>query len=195
MGKWLLTVNNEEYIFDSFEEVTQAFLLTIRHHIWEYSYNNKESKGLEVFGNWGTPLSIMSFFGYKYDELKITDEEILIQTRLDMLMRCFYCKSKELMKEQALKVIGHSYDYYSEEEDISTRASIKIDYSSEEISVDIVDSDWCGSHEDLRTNAFIIEDENKTYYFNSFQIVQTSSDSNNLGKEIRLDISLSKIGD
>ena len=188
MNKWLMILNSEKIEFDNFENATSSFIKEIHKYFWKHTYANKESTDVKVFDSECCPDELGSFFYYLYSEAKITDDEIVLDSRLRMLLSSFINKNPKDIKNNALKVISRPYYYHYEDDEIGYFIDIKIDYSKDEI---ILES---SADEDsyLQTNAFIMDDENRKYYFDSHQICNTSNKGSDLGKTADLSISLEK---
>lgn len=184
-----MILNNEKIEFDNFKNASSSFIKEINKYFWKHTYANKESNDVKIFDSGCYPDELGSFFYYLYSEAKITDDEIVLDSRLRMLLSSFINKNPKDIKNNALKVIIRSYNYQYEDEEIGYSIKIKIDYSEDEI---IFESN---ADEDsyLHTNAFIMDDENRKYYFDSHQICNTSNNGSDLGKTVDLSISLEKM--
>lgn len=191
MNKWIILNNGKEYTFDNFEEALKSFLITISDHLWEYSFNNKKEGAVHVYDYSTLPDNIDALFAYKYGERTITDEEIVLENRLKMLLDYMLSKNPKEKKENTLKSFKQSVHYKGEEKEISTRVEIDIDYKEDEVILDLRCDD--GDETYFKTNAFIFDDVNKTYYFKSHQIVTTSSIKEQLGEVVDMDVELRKV--
>ena len=63
----------------------------------------------------------------------------------------------------------------------------------DEVVLDITHYNGIKDETYMRSNAFIFYDSNKKYYFNSYQIVTTTSKEKDLGKIVNIDISLEPV--
>lgn len=188
--KWLLTLSDKKIELDSFNNALQLFLKKISEYVWKHSCVNKESTEVSVFDSTFVPDSIGAFFNYLHDDRKITDDEIILESRLSMLCSYFGCDNPEDIKSNALKSINRSFNYHYKDDEIGYFIEIKIDYSPDEIVVNLKSDD---GETYLHTNAFIMDDESKKYFFNSHQVCYTSSKKNDLGKTADLNILLERI--
>ena len=191
MNKWIILNNGKEYTFDNYEEALKSFLITISDHLWEYSFNNKKDGAMHVYDYSTLPDNIDVYFDYKYGERTITDEEIVLENRLKMLLDYMLSKNPKEKKENTLKSFKQSVYYKGEEKEISTKVVIDIDYKEDEAVVDLRCDD--GDETYFKTNAFIFDDVDKTYYFKSHQIVTTSSIKEQLGEVVDIDVELRKV--
>lgn len=194
MSKWLVTLNNNKSEYDSFEDALAVFLKEVREYFWKHTYVNmyvnKESTEIDVFDSDNLPDSLGAFFDHLYHERIITDDEILLETRLRMLLSRLSCNNPVQIKEYALKSISKSYDYHYNDEEIGYLIDIKVDYSPEEIVVEL-NADNADSY--LHTNAFVMDDSSKKYFLKSHQVCLTSAKRSDLGVFVDLDITLEKI--
>lgn len=188
MNNWVLNNNNAIRKYNSFEEAINEFLKIIKDHLWINSDNNKENEST-VYGYSCEPFSFEVFFHTKYQDRTITDEEIVLESRIGMLLDYFLSKDKKQIQDNALKVIKHSISYHGKDE-YHTDVKVDVDLNSDEITLDISVNNGFDSY--IRSNAFIFDDENRTYYFNSRQYVEVSNNKDDLGKVVELNISLSK---
>ena len=190
MNKWLMTLNDVKIEFDNFNNALSSFLKEICEYFWNHAYSNKNEPNIFVFDSTCMPDAVDRFFYYLNDERIITDEEIVMEARLRMLCSYFLCDNPKDIKNNALKSINKPIDYHYKDEEIGFQVDIKVDYSPEEIAAELK-ADSGDSY--LYTNAFIMDDENKKYFFKSHQVCDTSSRESDLGKAADLDISLEKI--
>lgn len=189
MNKWLMTLNNEKIEFDNFNNALSSFLKEISKYFWEHAYINKDATNVFVFDSACMPDALGGFFYHLNDDRIITDEEIVLEARLRMLCSYFGCDDPKDIKSNALKSINKSFDYHYEDEEIGYQVDIKVDYSPEEIVTELK-AGYGDSY--LHTNAFIMDDENKKYFFKSHQVCNISSRKSDLGKVADLDITLEK---
>ncbi len=192
MSKWLVTLNNDKSEYDSFEDALAVFLKEVREYFWKHTQGpwNKESTEVFVFDSDNLPDSLGAFFTYLYNDRIITDDEILLETRLRMLLSRLGYNNPVQIKDNALKSISKSYDYHYIDEEIGYLIDIKVDYSPEEIVVEL-NADSEDSY--LHTNAFVMDDSSKKYFLKSHQVCLTSPKRSDLGVFVDLDITLEKI--
>ena len=179
MKKWKLVINNEVEIFDKFLDAFKVFKNTINNHIFASE---------DAYDKNGLPFSVSSFFYHLQDEGTITDHEIVVHYRLNALLDTFQCEDIAVNKECALKCIKNDISYHGEIEEFEESLDIEINLSKDELKVDITLHDVDITY--LKTNAFIFDDENKEYYFKSYQVVTTSDCLENIGKSVDLDMTL-----
>lgn len=160
MKKWILTSKKGEEDFTEFEEAAKALKRMIV----------KEINRTPVFYD-GLPFSVGSYFGYKYEN-QISDEEIVIDERLRLLLRTLNCRDPKNTKKEANRSIFQNYSY-SEKSDLGEEMHIEI-VRKENITLDIQFNDGVDDMY-LSTNVFDMDDESRTYYFNFRQIVVVSS--------------------
>ncbi len=180
MSKWILRTNSESYVFDRFVDAVAAFKTKISNYI-------EENKG--VFDRDGMPFAPGAFFSGKYDEGTITDEEIVVQIRTSMLCGSFIWKDAEHSKENAIKSLKGDIHYEGENE-FDEKLRIDIKTSPEEVVLDITHHDGVKDETYMRSNALILDNPSKDYYFESHQIVTTSTKRSSIGKIADLEISL-----
>ena len=89
MAKWILTVDNETFEFDNFSDAVTMLKAEISKHM---EINE------DVFGREGEPFTPNAFLSCKYDDGTISDEEIVVQTRMSMLCRSFICEERITQK-------------------------------------------------------------------------------------------------
>ncbi|MCR5491613.1 MAG: hypothetical protein K6F32_05750 [Bacilli bacterium] len=189
MSKWLVTLNNDKSEYDSFEDALAVFLKEVSEYFRKHSYVNKESTEIDVFDSTNLPDSLGAFFNYLYNDRIITDNEILLETRLRMLLSRLACDNPVQIKDNALKSISKSYDYHYSDEEIGYLIDIKVDYSPEEI---VVELNAYNGDSYLYTNAFVMDDSSKKYFLKSHQVCFTSAKKSDLGAFADLDITLEK---
>ena len=102
-----------------------------------------------------------------------------------MLLDHLLSKDPIAIKENALKVLGHSIKYHGKNGEFDEEIDINVNFSRSEIMVDIVSED-----NTLHTNAFIFDDDLKEYYFLSKQTIITASNPELLGKVVELSLIL-----
>ena len=190
MSKWFVTLNNNKSEYDRFEDALAVFLKEVSEYFWKHTCVNKESTEIVVFDSSYLPDSLGAFFNYLYHERMITDDEISLETRLRMLLSRLACDNPVQIKDNALKSISKSYDYHYSDEEIGYLIDIKVDYSPEEIVVEL-NADNGDSY--LYTNAFVMDDSSKKYFLKSHQVCLTSAKRSDLGVCADLDITLEKI--
>ena len=184
MNKWIVRYNGAEKLFDWFSDAVFYF----RRSINEYFESNKEVFARDSY----MPSQPGAFFFYKYDEGIITDQEIAIESRISKLLdsfRFFYDNSGSF----ARKVLINNIDYEGTIDEFYETLKIKAIKTDDEIQLEINDDD--GDKTFLLTNAFILDDKSKIYYFNSHQIINCVSEENrdDLGKSVDLYITLEMV--
>lgn len=183
--KWLVKIGIDEREYDSFDEAVAEFRQVIFDFVSTYCPSNEEEEPCIAFNNSAVPNFANEYFYYKYDSSTISDEEIILDNRLRMLMEYLYCPNLDELKEATLGNIKHSYKYEDEIKEINSKLYVDIDYSPDEVKVYL-----SGNEGFLETNAFIFDDEDKKYYFESNQVVRTSSNPDDLGSVVFLNIYL-----
>lgn len=183
MAKWILTVDNETFEFDNFSDAVTMLKAEISKHM---------EVNEDIFGREGEPFTPDTFLSSKYDEGTISDEEIVVQTRMSMLCRSFIWRGADYSKDNALKSLKGDIHYYGKNEH-EEELKIDIHSSKDEVVLDITHYDGIEDETYMRSNAFIFDDSNKKYYFNSYQIVTTTSNEKDLGKIVNINISLEPV--
>ena len=82
MYSWIVTRDGEDRWFDSFQKAVDYFRITLELF---YKANYHDHSGIELY-----PFDVGSFFGYKYDQELITDEEIIVNARMSRLINYLY---------------------------------------------------------------------------------------------------------
>lgn len=180
MAKWILTVDNETFEFDNFSDAVTMLKAEISKHM---------EVNEDIFGREGEPFTPDVFLSSKYDDGTISDEEIVVQTRMSMLCRSFIWRGANYSKDNAIKSLKRDIHFFGKNE---YDEELKIDIKSlpEEVILDITHFDGIKDETYLRSNAFIFDDPGKVYYFNSHQIITTSQKEKNLGKVVDISIQL-----
>lgn len=192
IAKWVLINSDKKEVFDSFYNARDAFLALIADHLWQNSLNNKDNPST-VYNRSCVPDRIGYFLESRYEERTITDEDIVLQSRLDMLFEYFLSKNADEIRDNALKVINHSIKYHSRNEDFNEEMKINIELDESELKVDIIADN--GKESFLSTNAFIMDDDSKRYYFKSRQCIITTDVLDDLEKIIESCISVEPYND
>lgn len=180
MSKWILTVDNETFEFDHFSDAVTMLKAEISKHM---------EVNEDIFGRDGEPFTPDAFLYCKYVDGTITDEEIVVQTRMSMLCRSFIWRGADYSKDNAIKSLKGDIHFISKNE-YDEELKIDIESSSEEVILDITHFDGVKDKTYMRSNAFIFDDPNKVYYFNSHQIITTTPKEKNLGKVVDINIQL-----
>lgn len=183
-NKWIVKHNGVEKTFDWFSDATLYF----RSSINEYFESNKDVFAHDSY----IPSQLGVYFFYKYDEGIITDQEIAIESRISKQLDSFkflYDNSGNF----ARKVLINNIDYEGTIDEFYETLMIKAIKTDNEIQLEINDDD--GDKTFLLTNAFILDDKSKMYYFNSHQIINCVSEENreDLGKSVDLYITLEMV--
>lgn len=181
MKKWILLVNKERFDFSNFHDAATMLKAEISKHM---EINE------DVFGREGDPFSPGAFFSGRYLDGTITDEDIVVSTRLNMLCRSFIWRGIDFAKDNARKSVLNSIHYMSKNDEFGEQLNIDIDVKKDEIVLDVTHYDSDGKETYMRSNAFILDDLHKKYYFKSHQIVTTTSQKDDLGKVVDLNILL-----
>ncbi len=180
MAKWILTVDNETFDFNNFTDAVTMFKAEISKHM---------EANEDIFGREGEPFTPDVFLSSKYDDGTISDEEIVVQTRMSMLCKSFMWRGANDSKENAIKSLKGDIHYFGKNE-YDEELEIDIESLPEEVILDITHFDGVKDQTYMRSNAFIFDDPNKVYYFNSHQIITTTPKEKNLGKVIDFNVVL-----
>ena len=186
MEKWILTINNNDEVFDKYETALSYFLKEINNHFWKYSLNNRSKDAFTVYDYNCLPDVIDISFGTLYEGRFINDTQIVLCERLKMLLDFLLCSKPKDIKDNAYKVIDKDYHY----KDINTDdydVSIDIDYSPSEIAVSLKS---VAGESLLVTNVFNLDNPKGTYYLSTHQVCNTTRHPENLGKHVDFDIKL-----
>ena len=185
---WVLKINDkEEYHFMNFNVAAECFRSYLANYLISHSHNSQVTDEPILFARSAVPMDIMVHFGQLYDAAKITDEEILIETRLSMLMESLLSKDIKRAKYRAMDVITMEFDYkYNHPEE--AEVIIESTCSPKEITIDLKSNDCF-----LQTNAFLIEDDNLDYYFKSSIVCCASNNDEDLGKRVEYTIKLEPV--
>ena len=165
--------------YKSYLDALKAF----REEVRNYFYSN-----IDAFCNDVLPFSFGVFFSARYDAYEITDEDIVIQERVDMLLSSFRWENIDDGEKCASRSIPRSYHYYARNSEFKHSISVDIDKEKSSIYFDFKSSDN-GDDTYLKTNAFTNE-EGKNLYFIAKEIVTTSSDPKKLGELVKIDLYL-----
>ena len=176
MPQWIVQTEEGQQRYNGFEEAVAAFRQIIR----EYIEGNDE-----IFGRDSTPFQVGAFFGYKYDEGIISDEEIVVSTRLDNLLNSFRFNNQEEAERLAVTMMPRDIDYEGEIEEFGEKLTIRVTHHNREIEAVVIHDD--GQNQTyLETNAFIFDNLGMVYSFKSHQIISTTWKEGNLGKVVDL---------
>lgn len=181
MHSWVVTTNQDTYSFAFFGDAVNCFKKLIKDYI---------RSGDDIFINDCTPFQVGCFFSTKYDNGEITDEEIAISTRVDMLLNCLMWHEPKYSKKDALNIIKKNirYNGINHNKEFDEKLSLSIEKKDSEIIYESFLDD--GDETYLKTNAFIFDDHEKTYYYKSHQIVVASTKKDVLGTNADCDIVL-----
>ena len=180
MAKWILTVDNETFNFDNFSDAVTMLKAEISKHM---------EVNEDIFGREGEPFTPDAFLSCKYVDGTISDEEIVVQTRMSMLCRSFIWRGADYSKDNAIKSLKGDIHFIGKNE-YDEELKIDIESLPEEVILDITHFDGVKNKTYMRSNAFIFDDPNKVYYFNSHQIITTTPKEKNLGKVVDINIQL-----
>lgn len=155
--KWVLKDGRTITEFSDFKVAKNTFKRSIIKAISEeYS---------ELFD--GEPFALVYYFQKKYDNRAITDEEIVIEKRTEMLLQyLLYSMESEELKAEILRTISKDYSYHGvyESDDETIETNISIVRNPHEIIIRL-HVDYDGVVKRLETNAFAIEDDGKEYFY------------------------------
>ena len=179
--KWMLKNNDNEEIFDDFNKATVAFKNDICDHM---------RKNQSIYDIYNLPEDVCCHFAYKYDEGTISDDDLIAFCRAIMLMEAFVGRREKLYKtkESILKIVKNDINHHSEISEFDEEANISISLNDNEVKLDL--EILKEKPTSLKTNAFIIDNKKKNYYFKSHQYVNTTTIREELGKEVDIDLSL-----
>lgn len=167
-GKWQLQMDEGISYFSDFEEMIEV----IDDELYDHFNHNTQSYYNRV------PFSVGVLESSLYDESTITDEQIVIFQRIEMLLGV-------ICQLQSINYIKHDYSLHYEDD---YTYDLNINKKDNDILLSLkVD---CGSYIDLlETNMFNM-DKNKEYYFKSRQtvVIKSPEDPLPLGTKIGLDI-------
>lgn len=181
--KYLIEVLGEEkelLTCYGFSNAINVFLDKIRHFVHHHE---------QVISEWGL-FRVLVCFDSKFADFSITDEEIVFERRMSLLLTNFYWDIGD-QTEKNLAWIKKSYvlppfDYFDEPYSFSINRS-----ETGEITMNLKYED---GH--FVSNAFSFNDPNRTYYFNldDFVVIggEKGVDELSLGTEIQFSISLKK---
>ena len=187
MGKWVLTKNGHQEIFDNYDKALHMFLGNILDHLCTYRDKKDDySSGLEVYDYKCVPYVVGIFFNKKYDDKTITDEETAIDVVLAQLLSSFLSRNPEQIKENALKTVNTSFNYKDEDDEFNEKLSIVVRKRKDEIALQIIANNR--NENRFKTNAFIMDDPTKRYYFESKQRVIVSTKKDCVGKVVEIDL-------
>lgn len=186
MSKWIVNLNDEQFEFESFLDGVNYFKNKIKDHFQQYNYDGDDTK-LVVYTQRCVPDFVGYFLEGDYKDLDILDEEIILDTRLSMLMQYMFCLNIKEVKDAAKKIISKPIKYHGENNEYGSLLDVDISPSTDELVVNLKGEDM-----HLKTNAFIFDDENKTYYLDSHQECLTSHNPDHLGVYVDFNISLTK---
>lgn len=176
MLQWIVQTEEFQQKYESFEEAVATFRQIIR----EYIEGNEE-----IFGCDSTPFQVGAFFGYKYDEGIISDEEIVASTRLDNLLNSFRFRDREKAEKIAITMMPRDIDYEGETEEFGEKLTIRVTHHDPQIEAVVIHDD--GQNQTyLETNAFIFDNPDMVYSYKSHQIINTTWKEGNLGKVVDL---------
>ncbi len=182
MDQWVVSCAGEEVFLESFEDAVRSF----RTNIENYARSLNCPPCPEYI-----PFAVGAFFEYKSSEALITDEEIVVEYKLGMLLNSMCFPEADDCTHYNARRKYDPINYHGEIKEFEEKLDIKINCSEEEINVEILLDD----NEDnifLLTNAFIFQDTRKTYYYKSHQVVIIcdSHESYRLGTSVDADITL-----
>lgn len=101
----------------------------------------------------------------------------------------FIWRGADYSKDNAIKSLKGDIHFIGKNE-YDEELKIDIESSFEEVILDITHFDGVKDKTYMRSNAFIFDDPNKVYYFNSHQIITTTPKEKNLGKVVDINIQL-----
>ena len=183
MDMWvILDESGKKRVFPSFKKASDVF----RKMIKDYIYDNND-----VFLGDSMPFQVGCYFAFRWDEGKITDEEIAINARLQRLLDSLTFPWPKA-RDYAISSVPKDIDYLGFEDEFDNeKVEIHIRHIEMTIELDLTHDDGVESY--IRTNAFLLMDRTKEYYFNSSQIVTCCEDAEELLRPAVLNIRLKKI--
>lgn len=165
-GKWMIEIDDETIEFDSFYKAIRV----LRNKIEQYFmseiniFNYKEHQLI--------PFDVISMIHSRYDLKYLDDEDVVIIHRLNELLNCFLYSDIIEAQNGAISAIRNEYNYHK-----TNQYNCDLKVHIDKYNVDIkLDSDGEKTH--LTTNAFVFNDPNKEYYFDSYQILNYVSNNN-----------------
>ena len=185
MDKWGVSCNGTDRYFDTFQEAVIHFKTEI------CIFANQIHRNLLIPDP--MPFDAGCFFSYKFD-WDITDEEIVVYTRLTMLLGSLHIQNTEECSKYCSRVIRDPIDYRGRIEEFKEELDIKIDRSDNEITAEIAHRET-GDDTFLSTNAFILREDQKSYYYKTHQIIRVThaNESYLLGTSVDLDLTLKHV--
>ena len=189
MGKWVLTKNGHQEIFDNYNKALHMFLGNILDHLCTYrDRKDGYSSGLEVYDYECVPYAVGIFFNKKFNDETITGEEIAINKTLAKLLSLFLSRNPKQIKEKALKIISATFSYKEKDDEFDEKLNIVVRKRKDEIALQIIANNR--NENRFKINAFIMDDPTKRYYFESKQRVIVSTKKDCVGKVVEIDLSL-----
>ncbi len=181
---WVLKNNEKVMEFCDFAEAKKAFRISIRNAL------NDEDAYTD-----GVPFSLGAYFSGKYDDRSISDQEIVIDKRiefiLDLISSPYPIDYVDDMLLKKLDLLLPTSYFYSGTNQFDEEVEISIDKNNDDIDLRI-DVDDNIENNMLYTNAFVLENEDKLYYFESKETISTSNSRDKLGKTLYSYITLEK---
>ncbi len=181
-NRWVLTNNDNKQEFSDFKEAKVAFRNSIKE-----AMNDKDAYPR------GEPFSLGVYFSSKFNDGSISDSEIVIYNRAQMLIDSIYAsRTIDYKNDKCLyKNIIPKYFFYSGSNDLGEDAFISIDKNEDEILLCIIVND----NDDINmlyTNAFVMDSKERVYCFTSRERISTSDNPDKLGEILYSNITLKK---
>lgn len=176
---WFVKNGNDIKEFENYLDALKVF----REYIRNYFYTNRDAFCSDIL-----PFSFGVFFSAKYDSYEITDEDIVVQERTNLLLSSLRWEDIDEGEKAADYSIRNSYHFYEHNKEFGHSISADIDKEKDLIYLDFESNDN-GDFTYLKSNAFVNKQE-KNLYFIAKEIVTTSSNPENLGKAVELNLYL-----
>ena len=180
MDRWKIEYDNITKYYENFSDAVDYF----RSCIYNYIIENDE-----IFAKSCIPFQPEVFYHYKFENGIITDEEIAVGVRAKRLLDTLSFPSDCLKDNDSIKnILIKDIHYTGCIEEFYENVKVNATKSKDEIVLELIHFDVEETY--LKTNAFIFDDCKKDYYFDSHQIINTTSNHTNLGKHVDLNITL-----
>ena len=177
---------------DSGKEV-ECFLFDAAVHYFKFVILRYFCVNFDIFHNEYLPFSARAFIDDMNNKGTVSAGDIAKFEQLGNLLKSFSYRSLNESKDHALKNLQENISYAGRNEELNEKLSFYALKSAEEIKAEIVHDG--AERTFLSTNAFIFDDDSKTYYFDSHQQFVCSDDSDLLGKSSDLNLRLYSIDD
>lgn len=179
MEKYVLTINGEKEVFDSFEYALKVFLETIYDYVHLTKYVFEESSLPEDYGY---------FLDYKFEHNQSCELERDLYSKLTQLFEIFNICDPNKSKEISNRLVPNDIFYHGENDEFEEVFFLKITKKPDEIILNIEADIVFETY--IKTNAFIFDNKQKTYYYKAHQVINGTPVKEDAGKPVVLDISL-----